>query len=67
MSPEKMLKYGKKSDMTTFDMESGLVEVIGNAFCSDYHENMARALLLRDFAVFYLNKLLCITEKSSSN
>lgn len=67
MSPEKMLKYGKKSEVTNFDLEKGIAEVVGNAFCSDYHDNMAKNLLLRNFAVFYLNQLLSTAHSFSKN
>lgn len=67
ISPEKMLKYGVKSDKTRFKPKQGIVEVVANAFCSDYHTNMARTLLLRDFAVFYLNNLLSTIENAPSN
>lgn len=58
MSPEKMKKYGKETDLARIDEAKGIAEVVGNAFSSDYHMNMAKTLLLRDFAVFYLNRLL---------
>lgn len=67
MPVEKMLKYGKKSDLTKFSLEKGVVELESHAFCSDYHSNMAKALLLRDFAVFYLNNLLRISNSHKNN
>lgn len=67
MHPEKMLKYGIKSDITRFHPEKGIAEVVANAFCSDYHKNMAKTLLLRDFAVFYLNELLSMSQNTAKN
>jgi len=58
MDPEKMRKYGHETDIARIDEDVGIAEVLGNAFSSDYHMNMAKTLLLRDFAVFYLNRLL---------
>ncbi len=65
MEPEKMKKYGIESELARIDVERGVAEVQGHAFCSDYQPNMGKALLLRDFAVFYLNKLLDKTSESS--
>ncbi len=62
-SPEKMRKYGVETPFHRIDTERGLAEVVGRAFCSDYDENIARALLLRNFAVFYLNQLLSLSKK----
>lgn len=58
MSPEKMRKYGIVSNPAMFNEDIGIAEVVGNVFSSEYHRNMAKTLLLRDFAVFYLNRLL---------
>lgn len=58
MSPEKMRKYGIVSNPVMFNEDIGIAEVVGNVFRSEYHRNMAKTLLLRDFAVFYLNRLL---------
>jgi hypothetical protein len=58
MPPEKMRKYGFEDDIAKIDEKKGIAEVVAHAFCSKYHSNMAKALLLRDFAVFYLNSLL---------
>lgn len=58
MNPEKMRSYGIETTIAKIDLDLGIAEVQGNSFCSDYHDNMARTLLLRDFAVFYLNNLL---------
>ena len=65
MSPEKMRKYGKETDVARIHEDRGLAEVVGNAFSSDYYMNMAKTLLLRDFAVFYLNRLLDKANGSS--
>jgi hypothetical protein len=67
MSPEKMLRYGKRSNLTRFCLEKGVAEVVANAFCSDYYDNMAKTLLLRDFAVFYLNRLLSVAKSVQQN
>lgn len=58
MDPEKMRKYGIECELARISLETGRAEVLGHAFCSEYQPNMGKALLLRDFAVFYLNKLL---------
>lgn len=58
MSPEKMRTYGEETGIAKINLKRGIAEVQGHAFCSDYHDNMAKTLLLRDFAVFYLNNLL---------
>ncbi len=65
MEPEKMKKYGIESKLARIDLNKGVAEVMGHAFCSAYQPNMGKALLLRDFAVFYLNKLLDKTSESS--
>lgn len=66
MSPEKMRRYGKETDIAKIDLSIGIAEVEANAFCSDYHQNMAKTLLLRDFAVFYLNQLLRASKENST-
>ena len=66
MEPEKMKKYGIESELARIDIKSGVAEVIGYAFCSNYQPHMGKALLLRDFAVFYLNKLLDKANGSST-
>lgn len=66
MDPEKMRKYGTESELARFDPDKGIAEVAGYAFCSDYLPHMGKALLLRDFAVFYLNRLLDIANRSSA-
>jgi len=58
MSPDKMRKYGIENEMARIDESRGIAEVMGTVFSSDYHGNLAKALLLRDFSVFYLNRLL---------
>ena len=63
MSPEKMRKYGKETDIARIHEDRGLAEVVGNAFSSGYDMNMAKTLLLRDFAVFYLNRLLSVAKE----
>ncbi len=65
MSPDKLRKYGRETDIARIDEDKGLAEVVGSAFTSDYHTNMAKTLLLRDFAVFYLNRLLDKANGSS--
>ena len=51
------------NSIAKIDLDSGVANVLGRAFTSDYHDNMAKTLLLRDFAVFYLNRLLDMTQK----
>jgi len=62
MSPDKMRSYGRETDIARIDRDKGIAEVVGHAFTSDYHDNMAKALLLRNFTVFYLNQLLARTN-----
>lgn len=57
MKPEKMRQFGGLNNLTQFKPEKGVIEVIGYAYCSDYQPNMGKALLLRDYAVYYLNHL----------
>ena len=57
-TPEKMLKYGKKSRLTGFKPKSGIIEVSSRCLISNYTPNFAHALLLRDFGMFYHNRLL---------
>lgn len=61
MTPEKMRKYGVESEFFRIREEEGVAEVVGKALCSDYHNNMARNLLLRAYGVFYHNRLLDLT------
>ena len=58
MSPEKMRKYGVENSLVKIEPERGIAQAMGFAFCSDNNDNLAKALLLRDFAVFYHNRLL---------
>ncbi len=64
IEPEKMRRYGKETATNRIDIKKGVAEVVGNTFSSDYHMNMAKTLLLRDFAVFYLNRLLEVSDGS---
>jgi len=64
MSPDKMQRYQIKNDIARIHKDRGLAEVMSNAFSSDYHMNMAKTLLLRNYAVFYLNRLLDKTKIS---
>ena len=64
MNPDKLRKYGKETDFARIDEEKGRAEVVANAFTSDYHDSMAKALLLRDFSVFYLNNLFSIARRT---
>lgn len=66
MSPAKMRHYGVENDMARIEEKRGDANVLSHAFCSDYHTNMAKTILLRDFAVFYLNQLLERTIDSIS-
>jgi len=65
MSSDKLRKYGREMGCAKIDGNGGIAEVVGNAFTSDYHANMAKTLLLRDFAVFYLNRLFDKVNGSS--
>jgi len=65
LSPEKMRRYGIEKMSAKINEKGGIAEVVSRAFCSGYHENMAITLLLRDFAVFYLNKLLDVALEGS--
>jgi len=65
MSPEKMRKYGNEDELTR--KEPGMLEVRTTEFCSESHSVTARAFLLRDFAVAYLNKLLEIANTIIKN
>ena len=62
MDPVKMRAYGEGTDPVEYAERRGVEEVVGHAFCSDYQENLAKALLLRDFGVGHLNRLLEKTE-----
>lgn len=64
IGPEKMRYYGVENGLVSINEEEGMAEVMGHAFCSDHFPNIAKTLLLRDFAVFYLNRLL---EKVEEN
>lgn len=63
MSPDKLRKYGRETKIAKIDEDKGIAEVLGNVFTSDYHDNMAKTLLLRNYTVFYLNKLFDKTNK----
>lgn len=61
MDPDKMRQYGKETRRAKIDLEKGVAEVMASAFCSESQNGLAalpKALLLRDYAVFYLNRLL---------
>ncbi len=63
--------------MLEYEMETGVPEVHNvkgrfadipmRAFCSDYTENVAQALLLRDWAVEYHNRLLAVAASAPGN
>lgn len=57
MHPEKMRHYSVEDALTRIDEENGIAEVTALAFHS-YYTDISKAILLRDFAVFYLNRLL---------
>lgn len=66
MNPEKMKQFAKDDDPANIKIGTGKIEVRANGFCSDYQtglDAMPKALLLRDFAVFYLNRLLDAWQK----
>jgi hypothetical protein len=57
MDPDRMRSYGNETDIAQIHEDIGVAEVQGLAFNSEYHRSLAKALLLRDFAVYYLNEL----------
>ncbi len=67
MDPEKMKKYGVEEELAKIEGVANVYTVMGHAFCSQYQPNMGKALLLRNFAVFYLNNLLDETKKAIAN
>ncbi len=61
LSPEKMLQYGIEVDQFRVDHEVGVARVLSTAFRTDYLTGNAaipRAFLLRNYSVFYANRLL---------
>jgi hypothetical protein len=56
MEPDKMREYGQETARS--NPQRGAIEVESRAFRSGLSGNMAKALLLRDFSVAYLNRLL---------
>tara|TARA_Y100000310_G_C20649782_1_gene798724 strand:+ start:751 stop:1410 length:660 start_codon:yes stop_codon:yes gene_type:complete len=62
LTPEKMKCYGSESGSIRIARERGVARVLGQSFCSEYHMSMPRALLLRNYAVFYLNRLLEVAK-----
>jgi len=66
MDPQKMRKYGEETDIAKIRESAGSAEVVARAFSSDYHGDIAKPLLLRSFAVLYLNRLLDVANGSSS-
>jgi len=65
MEPEKMKRYSIQRELTKEGR--GVIEVMTTEFCSEPTPIIARAFLLRDFAVAYLNKLLEIAEVMPQN
>ncbi len=61
MSPEKMRKYGVETRTSHILEEEGIAEVSAHVFSNHWppvHHNMAKSIFLRDYTVFYLNRLL---------
>jgi len=67
ISPEKMRKYGQETNIARINESEGIAEVESRVFLSHYYPNVAKALLLRNFAVFYLNKLFDLSQGVSSS
>lgn len=57
MPPTKMKQYGEETDIARVRESAGVAEVQGVAFSSEYYSSLAKTLLLRNFAVYYLNEL----------
>jgi hypothetical protein len=61
MEPEKMKQYGVESPELNgiiIDPVGGISEVIGTSFNSDvYLDNLAKALVMRNYGVAYMNQL----------
>lgn len=58
MEPEKMKQYGQENDFDAgLNRFTGAVTVIGNSFRSPYLGKITTAIALRNFGVYYLNKL----------
>jgi hypothetical protein len=64
MCPEKMRQYGVENDIAKTDLSRGTAQVMSTAFCADYQPAVAQALLLRNFSVLYLNRLLEVPNPS---
>lgn len=69
MNPERMSQFGTIDELRT-NIERGVVEVFGQAFCPDNYlggmNAAAKGFLLRNFAVFYLNRLLEIPRRAAN-
>lgn len=70
MAPERLRKYAGiiEDDSETQSEEQDQVDAIGFSFDSSYVGNLAKAILLRNFGVYYLNQLeKLVPEKTPSN
>jgi hypothetical protein len=60
MPPEKMRQYGvevPEANGIIIDPVGGIAEVVGTSFDTDYVDSVAKALVLRNYGVAYLNQL----------
>jgi len=65
MGPDKIRHYGVEApgpNGIVIDLERGIAEVAGTSFDSKHNDNLARALLLRNYGVAYLNQLAVNVE-----
>lgn len=65
MPPERMLQYGVERPELNgiiLDPVGGIAEVLGTSFDSDYVDSVAKALVLRNYGVAYMNQLTVNVE-----
>lgn len=65
MPPERMLQYGVEQPELggiIIDPVGGIAEVLGTSFDSEYLDSVAKALLLRNYGVAYMNQLAANVE-----
>lgn len=70
MEPDKIKYYGAEVPEVgiIIDPVGGIAEVLGTSFdTEDYIDNFAKALVLRNFGVAYLNQLVAYTEGVSAS
>ena len=69
MPPEKMLQYGvERPELNGIivDPVGGVAEVLGTSFDSDYLDSVAKALVLRNYGIAYMNQLAANVEVETS-